>query len=127
MIKPLTRGKAAEKAGIGIETLRFYEHKGLIPEAPRNDSGYRLYPQHIISRLLFIRRAQELGFSRKEISELLSLRVDPTTTCSDVKNQAQAKITDVRQKVRDLQKIRKALEKLVATCSGEGRRASVRS
>ena len=112
MMKPLTRGDAAQKAGIGIEALRFYERKGLIPEPPRSDSGYRLYPQHIISRLLFIKRAQELGFSLREISELLDLRVDPSTTCADVKAQAQAKIADVQQKMRDLQKIRKALERL---------------
>ena len=63
MMKPLTRGAVAQKAGIGIEALRFYERKGLIPDPPRSDSGYRLYPQHTISRLLFIKRAQELGFS----------------------------------------------------------------
>ncbi len=120
MMKPLTRGEVAQKVGIGIETLRFYERKGLIPEPPRSDSGYRLYPQHIISRLLFIKRAQELGFSLKEISELLDLRVDPSTTCADVKEQAQAKIADVQQKIRDLQKMRKALERLTAACSGRG-------
>ena len=119
-MKPLTRGEVAQKVGIGIETLRFYERKRLIPEPPRSDSGYRLYPQHIISRLLFIKRAQELGFSLKEISELLDLRVDPSTSCADVKEQAQARIADVQQKIRDLQKMRKALERLTAACSGQG-------
>ena len=119
-MKPFTRGEAARKAGVGIETLRFYERKGLIAEPPRSDFGHRLYPRHVITRLRFIRRAQELGFSLKEISELLDLRVDPTTTCADVKQQAQAKIVDVQHKIEDLEKMKIALEKLTAACTGEG-------
>lgn len=123
MMKPFTRAEAARKVGIGIETLRFYERKGLLPEPPRNDAGYRLYQHDTVSRLLFIRRAKELGFSLKEISELLFLRVNPTTTCGDVKKQAKAKIRGVQQRIRDLEKIKKALEKLAAACSGRGPRS----
>ena len=82
---PLTIGQVAQSADVGIQTERFYERKGLINEPPRSDSGYRQYSQEVISRLRFIRRAKELGFSLKEISELLSLRVDAQTTCADVK------------------------------------------
>ncbi len=80
-MKPLTIGKVASRAGIGIETIRFYEREGLIAEPPRRESGYRQYPEVAVSRLRFIRHAKELGFSLKEIKELFALRVDPETTC----------------------------------------------
>ncbi len=82
---PFTIGQVAERSGIGIETVRFYERKGLIADPPRTDSGYRQYPEDVVVRLRFIRRAKELGFALKEILELLSLRVNPDTTCADVR------------------------------------------
>jgi MerR family mercuric resistance operon transcriptional regulator len=74
----------------------------------------------VVARLRFIRRAKELGFSLKEIKELLALRVDPTTTCAEVRSKAAAKIADVEQKIEALQRIRKALVKLTAVCRGRG-------
>jgi len=117
---PFTIGQVAERSGIGIETVRFYERKGLIAEPPRTDSGYRQYPEDVVVRLRFIRRAKELGFALKEISELLSLRVNPDTTCVDVRKQTEFKISDVEEKIRALRRIKTALKKLAASCVGTG-------
>jgi len=116
----LTRGKVSELSGIGIEAIRFYEQQGLIPKPKRSSSGYRQYSPDIVKRILFIQQAKELGFSLKEISDLLSLRVNPKNTCADVKKMATDKIENINQKVRDLRKIKKALEKLTVTCRGKG-------
>ena len=115
-----TIGEVAKRSGIGIETVRFYERKGLIAEPPRTDSGYRQYPKEVVGRIQFIKRAKELGFALKEISGLLSLRVDPNTTCADVRKQTECKIADVEEKIRVLQTIKTALDKLAASCSGRG-------
>ncbi len=116
----LTIGEVAKRSGIGLETVRFYERKGLIEEPARTDSGYRQYPADVVARLRFIKRAKELGFSLKEILELLSLRVDPDTTCADVKKRADLKILDIEQKISTLQKMKRALTKLAASCTGSG-------
>ena len=118
---PLTIGQVAKRSGIGIETIRFYERKGLVEEPPRTDSGYRQYPEDVVARIRFIKRAKELGFKLSEISELLSLRVAPDTTCLDVRKQTELKITDVEERIRALQKIKTALKKLAASCVGTGR------
>lgn len=119
-MKALTIGQAARSAGVGIETVRFYERQGLIEEPLRTDSGYRQYPEEVVTRLRFIIRAKELGFSLKEIKELLTLRVDSDTTCREVKNRAEAKIADIEERIRTLQRMKKALGKLTQTCSGRG-------
>ena len=116
----LTIGKAAERAGVGIETIRFYEREGLIDEPPRGPSGYRQYPESVVLRLQFIRRAKELGFTLNEIKDLLSLRLDPGTTCADVKERAEAKITDIDERMRSLRRMKKVLGKLTESCSGRG-------
>jgi MerR family transcriptional regulator, copper efflux regulator len=119
-MRSLTIGQMAKQAGVGVETIRFYERKGLVEQPARRQSGYRQYSQEVVRRIRFIKRAQELGFSLKEITELLSLRVDPQTSCRDVKRRTEAKIGDVDEKLRDLQRIKKALVKLNAACSGSG-------
>ena len=119
-MKALTIGQVARHAGVGIETVRFYERQGLLEEPARKQSGYRQYGEDVVARLRFIRRAKELGFSLKEIKELLALRVDPTTTCAEVRSKAAAKLADVEQKIEALQRIRKALVKLTAVCRGRG-------
>ena len=116
----LTIGKVARRADVGIETVRFYEREGLIDAPPRGPSGYRHYPESVIQRLLFIRRAKELGFTLNEIKELLSLRLDPETTCADVKQRAETKIADIEDKLRSLRRMRKALIKLTESCLGSG-------
>ena len=119
-MKSLTIGKVAQLAEIGIEAIRFYEREGLISEPPRRESGYRQYPEDTVARLRFIKRAKELGFSLREIKELLSLRIDPETTCDDIRERAEAKISDIDGKIRTLQRIKKVLAKLAAACPGQG-------
>lgn len=119
-MKPLTIGRLAEQAGVGVETVRFYEREGLLEEPQRRASGYRQYGQEAVARIRFIRRAKELGFTLKEIKELLNLRVDPTTTCANVKVRAKAKIDDIRRRIESLQQMKQALVSLSEACSGEG-------
>ncbi len=119
-MKPLTIGQVARSAGVGVETVRFYERQGLLQEPARKESGYRQYPEDVVARLGFIKRAKELGFSLKEIKDLLALRVDPETTCGEVKRRAEAKIADVEEKIQALQRIKKALVRLTAVCRGRG-------
>ncbi len=115
-----TIGKVARLTAVGIETIRFYEREGLIPEPPRRESGYRQYPPATIDRVRFIKRAKDLGFTLAEIKELLSLSVGPKTTCADVKRKADEKIKEVDAKISDLKRIRKALNRLTDQCRGKG-------
>ena len=119
-MRPLTIGQVARQAEVGVETVRFYERQGLLDEPARRESGYRQYPEEVVARLRFIRRAKELGFSLKEIKELLALRVDPTTTCREVKERAEAKIADIEGKIASLLRMKKALSKVTAVCRGQG-------
>ena len=119
-MESLTIGQLARNGGVGVETVRFYERKGLLAEPDRRPSGYRQYDEDVVDRLRFIKRAKELGFTLNEIKELLSLRLDPTTTCADVKSRAEEKITDIEARVRTLQRMKQALVKLTKACSGRG-------
>src|SRR5579885_1563111 len=98
-METLSIGQVARRAGVGVETVRFYEREGLLEEPPRRASGYRQYSEQVIKRIHFIKRAQQLGFSLKEIAELLTLRVDGQTDCSQVKERAAAKLAEVEQKI----------------------------
>lgn len=121
MATGMTISRAAQRAGVGVETIRFYERRGLIeqPARPRS-GGYRFYGDEIVERIRFIRQAQELGFSLREIAELLSLRADPAADCGDVRAQAMSKREEVDRKIAQLQHIRAALNELIATCPGGG-------
>jgi len=119
-MESLTIGQLAKKAQVNVETVRFYERKGLLPQPPRRGSGYREYPQDTVTRIQFIRHAKDLGFSLKEIAELLALRVDPNTTRRDVKRRAESKIADINEKIQTLKEMKKALTKLVGLCRGRG-------
>jgi len=119
-METLTIGQLAKKAGVNVETIRYYERRGLIPEPPRRESGYRQYGPDFVLRLQFIKRAQELGFSLNEIAELLALRVDSNTVCSDVKQRAEVKIADIEAKIQTLQQMKQALVALVAVCNENG-------
>lgn len=119
-MRDLTTGKVARLAGVNLQTIRFYERKGLLPEPPRSEAGYRRFPSDAIRRVEFIKRAQELGFSLGEIKELLALRVRSGATCGDVRRQAEAKIRSVDEKIRSLRSMRRALERLATACSGAG-------
>jgi MerR family mercuric resistance operon transcriptional regulator len=113
-------GQAAKAAGVSVETIRFYERKGLVEQPERPDRGRRTYPTDLVERVRFIRRAKELGFSLREIAELLDLGTDPETTCGDVRARALAKVADIEDRIASLETMKRALGKLTATCPGEG-------
>lgn len=117
-MKPLTIGTLAKQSGVNLETVRFYERRGLLPEPPRSASGYRLYPIEAAHRLRFIKRAQELGFSLNEIEELLSLRISPRATSTQIKKRAESKIKDIEAKINTLESMKKTLQKLTRACVG---------
>ncbi|MBI3452481.1 MAG: MerR family transcriptional regulator [Rhodospirillales bacterium] len=116
----MTIGRLAEIAGVGVETVRFYERKGLIDCPRRPQRGFRIYPDSAVGRIRFIRQAQDLGFTLREIDELLSLRADPATDCAKVWKQATIKLADVGDKIARLQRIKGALEELIAACPRRG-------
>lgn len=113
-------GQVAREAGVGVETVRFYERKGLLAEPQRRDSGYRQYGSDTVTLLRSIRRAKELGFSLREIRELLALRLDATATRAEVRLLANAKLSDIDGKIADLQRMRDSLSRLVGQCRGKG-------
>jgi len=117
-MKSLTIGRLAKEAGVNLETVRFYERRGLLPRPPRSSSGYRLFPADAARRLRFIRRAQELGFSLNEIGELLSLRVSRRTTSAAIRARAETKIADIQEKIGSLESMKKTLQKLTRVCDG---------
>lgn len=113
-------GQVAKRTGVGIETIRFYERKGLLAHPPRTRSGYRAYPQEAVAKIRFIKRAKDLGFSLSEIAELLALESNPTSTCADVKHRAIAKISAIQERMTDLQRMKRALGRLVESCNENG-------
>ena len=119
-MESMTIGKVASLAGIGVETIRYYERKGLIEDPPRRSSGYREYPIEVVARLRFIRKAKELGFTLKEIDELLALRLSADSSCRDVKRRTLTKIVDMETKITALKKMKTTLIELVEACSGDG-------
>jgi MerR family mercuric resistance operon transcriptional regulator len=122
MWNALTIGTLARRASVGVETIRFYERRGLVPRRPAR--GFRAYPEETVARIRFIRQAQALGFTLKEIAGLLALRVAPGTDCASVRERAAAKLEDVEARLAELARIRRALEKLLAACPGRGAVAS---
>jgi MerR family transcriptional regulator, copper efflux regulator len=115
---PFKIGRLAEEAGVNLETVRYYERKGLMPKPPRTASGYRLYPPDAVRRLRFIKRAQELGFSLRDVCELLSLRVSRSATSAAVRARAEAKICEIDAKIAALESMKKSLRKLAQSCDG---------
>jgi Cu(I)-responsive transcriptional regulator len=114
-------GKLAKLAGVGIDTVRYYERNGLLVPKSRLASGYRRYGEQEIARLRFIRRAQKLGFTLKEIQSLLSLSA--RRNVAQVKRAAQSKLADVDARIADLQRVRAGLALLVEACPGHGQPA----
>ncbi len=113
----LTIGQLAKSASVGVETIRFYEREGLMFKPERSAAGYRLYPQDAIKRIRFIQRAKEVGFTLKEIKELLQLRMQADVSCQDIQRKAETKITDIEHKLAELQRMKKALQQLADRCA----------
>ena len=109
-------GEVAKRSDVGIETIRYYERQGLLAEPNRRPSGYRQYDESVVSRLQFIRRAKELGFTLSEIKELLGLWFDVNTKCVHVRQRAERKINDIEDKIRSLQRMKRSLKKIVSQC-----------
>lgn len=115
-----TIGVVARQAGVHIETLRYYERRGLLQKPLRSASNYRVYPEDAVKRVRFIKKAQQLGFSLNEIKDLLLLRSTSSSRCVRVQKHAQAKITDIQKKIQSLRSMGKALARLVDACSRRG-------
>ena len=109
-------GEIAEKIGVNVETLRYYEKIKIMPKPKRKESRYRFYDELDLRRLLFIKRAKELGFTLKEIKELLNLKIESTATCGDIKHLAEHKLNDIKERIRDLNNIKNVLTKLIRQC-----------
>lgn len=116
----LTTGKLAREGGVSVETIRYYERRGLIGKPPRSMGGFRLYDTDAVRRVRFIRRAQGLGFTLNEIIELLALRADRRTNCADVKMRAERKIAEIDRRIADLRSVRHTLDSIASACDGDG-------
>ena len=114
--KTMHIGELAREAGVPDTTIRYYERRGLL-EPTRTLSNYRLYSPVSVRRVRFIRHAQELAFTLEEIKELLALRIDSEATCADVRERTEAKMGDIKDKIRALRAMHKTLKRLSEACS----------
>ena len=112
-------GVVAKQSGVNLQTVHYYERRGLVPKPPRSASNYRLYPTDTVRRIRFIKHAQDLGFTLKEIQDLLRLRATTGARCGDVLKRAGAKIQEIDEKIRSLKSMRKALARLTDECRGQ--------
>lgn len=117
----MTRGEISSQTDISARTIRFYEDKGIIPMPERDPNGYRNYDRSIISRLKFLKNAQQLGFSLSEIKELTDMKIVPDMSCESVHEKAKSKILDIENKIKELARIKDALNRFTIYCSpGKG-------
>jgi MerR family copper efflux transcriptional regulator len=119
-VRHITIGAVARRAGVGIDTIRYYERSGLLPEPRRRASGYRDYGSDAVERLRFIRRAKDLGFTLEEIRELLALSTDRERGVKNVRQRAEARLGEVERRIRELQRMKRGLRRLIDACPGEG-------
>jgi Cu(I)-responsive transcriptional regulator len=113
-------GEVAQRAGVNVQTLRYYERRGLLPNPTRRPSGYREYTADMVGLVRFIKRAQELGFSLRDVGELIELRQNPYRSDAAVRAVAVRKVTDIAGRIRRLAAMQKALEQLIAACECAG-------
>lgn len=116
-MEKITIGKLAEMSGVGVETVRFYQRKELLRE-PKATSGFRTYTEEDAQRIVFIKKAQELGFTLSEVKELLELNQKPRMTCGTVKLKTSEKLKEIEAKIADLNRMKASLEKLARACDG---------
>jgi len=115
----LTIGQAARLAGVGVETIRFYERQGLVAQPPKPADGFRVYPAETVRRIRFIRRAKQIGFTLKEVRELLGFYFDPGASCAEVRQRAAEKVADMETRIAALQRMKTALQALVDECGSD--------
>jgi MerR family copper efflux transcriptional regulator len=116
----LSIGAVAKRAGVAIDTIRYYEREGLLPEPARRPSGYRSYGEGTVAQLRFIRRAKTLGFTLEEIRELLALSADRQRGVKAVKQRAQRRLAEIEARIAELERVRAGLAELIAACPGHG-------
>lgn len=119
-MKLINIGQVAKRAGVTVETIRFYEKQALIVAPKRSQAGYRQYPPDTVKRIRFIQHAKEVGFTLKDIGELLALRQEKGSSCTDIKVRTSQKLEEVDKKILDLIRIRDALRNMIMKCSGQG-------
>ena len=112
-------GQLAKETGLNVQSIRFYEREGLLPSVDRSSSGYRIYQKDSIQRIQFIKHAQEVGFSLKEISELLSLKVNPDGSCHMVQQIAAEKLKQLDERLESIERMKLTLSSMMEMC-GEG-------
>lgn len=117
-MEKLTISKIAEMAGVGVETVRFYQRKELLRE-PKAVGAFRIYSPEDAQKIIFIKRAQDLGFTLNEVKELLELNTKSRVTCSSVKLKTEAKIKEIEDKIADLNRMKKSLTQLACACDGD--------
>ncbi len=116
MATDMTIGEVADRSSVNVQTIRYYERRGLLLTPRRSPGGYRQYSADNVHRIRFIKRAQALGFSLDKISELLALRVDPSSNCEEVLHHAEIKLRDIDERIEALRRMRRSLESLVGAC-----------
>ena len=109
-------GRVAQAAGVKVATVRFYERRGIIAAPRRTASGYRQYDEAVVDRIRFVKRAQDLGFTLEEIADLLALRIEDSRSCAAVESATRSKLGQVESKMRDLERLRAVLGRLVRSC-----------
>lgn len=114
----MSRGSLAKETGVNIETIRYYEKIGLLPDPNRTSGGHRVYDQLHLKRLVFVRRSRELGFTLNEIRELLDLVDGGDYTCSEIRDRTITHLDDVSRKIRDLREMQRTLRFMVSKCDG---------
>ena len=117
-MREFTIGKLSKLARVNIETIRYYEKIGIMPNPPRSSSGYRMYSTPHLERLSFVRRSRELGFSQPEVRKLLTLVDEHKYTCAEVREMTARHLLTVRNKITDLRKLERALANMVSECDG---------
>ncbi len=117
-VSRLTRGAVSKRTGMNIETIRYYERAGLMPDPPRSPGGHRLYDEKLLKRLIFIRRGRELGFTLEEVRGLLRLVDGGDYSCGEVKALTLDHLGEIQRKVADLRNMAQVLKEMAAQCEG---------
>lgn len=120
MAEGMRIGQLARETGVGVETIRYYERRGLLQQPPRRGGATRRYGTDAVRRVRFIKRAQRLGFTLREIAELLEFRFEPGASRAEVRRRAAAKLEDIERKMEDLRRMRAALKDRLRRCDGKG-------
>jgi len=114
--KLLQIGTVAKRAGVNIQTIRYYERRNILKPVEIKDSGYRLYAEDAIKTIAFVKHAQELGFKLDEIKQLLNLRAPSVGRCDSVRNKSNLRLSDIQEKIRMLKAMERTLKKLIKDC-----------